>query len=250
MSLIKIFPSFEVIDGLSTEEKSWLIARDYGICNGWRVNFAVNQIGESFGVSGTSQDVSSDLDKQLLIRLRSLADVIVTSGKTARSEKYKSSKFAPIAIFTKSADLDAVPAIQGTQFFTPLVLVPASSRESIEDALIDVDVRVLDYTESAEGSWPSRIATLIRHEGLQSPILESGFSTLTQFIANGVVDEICLSVSDRSGVGLSARDASHQFLERLFGMVHEFILENLYSDGQTLFMRWVRNGVAARSLDG
>ncbi|MFM6939306.1 MAG: hypothetical protein ACKOUD_01605, partial [Rhodoluna sp.] len=66
MTLTELFPNFVAHPGMSAEEQSWLIARSYGICNGWRVNFAVNQTGESFGPHGSSDDVSSDLDRLLL----------------------------------------------------------------------------------------------------------------------------------------------------------------------------------------
>jgi riboflavin biosynthesis pyrimidine reductase len=147
LTLARLYPTVEFFDGLTSDEQSWVIAKEYGICNGWRVNFAIDSRGKSFGETGSSSDVSTDLDRQLLGKLRALSDVIVTSGKTARAEKYRSSKHAPIAIFTSSGDLDAVPAIQGTQYFTPIVLTPRSRKESVEEALSDVDVRVLTFED-------------------------------------------------------------------------------------------------------
>jgi riboflavin biosynthesis pyrimidine reductase len=181
----------------------------------------------------------------LLGKLRSQSDVIVTSGKTARIEKYRSSKHAPIAIFTTSGDLDSVPAIQGTQFFTPLVLTPTSQVERVENLLSDVDVRVLPLLQLDDAAaWPTAIGNEIRGAGFQSPILESGLSTLKSFIASGVIQEICLSVNHANGVALSARDLSHTNLSSLFGTDIDFKLANLFTDGHSTFSRWVRNGVA------
>lgn len=241
MTLIRIYPDFEVFEGLSEEDKSWLIARDFGICNGWRVNFAVDERGASFGSSGSSADVSSELDRLLLGKLRSLADIIVTSGKTARAEKYRSSKHAPIAIFSKSGHLDTVPAIQGTQYFTPLVLTPAPEVDRLEYELSDVDVRVLGYGQQSDSrAWPLQIADLMRHEGFQSPILESGLSTIREFIDSGVIDEICLTVSHATSSQISSREVTRANLGEIFGSTFDFELLNLFSDGNSTFTRWRR----------
>jgi riboflavin biosynthesis pyrimidine reductase len=238
-------PRFESFEGLSADEGSWLIAKEYGICNGWRVNFAIDQSGASFGLSGDSSDVSSKLDRLLLGKLRSLADVIVTSGETARRERYKSSKYAPIAIFSKTGHLDAVPAIQGAQFFTPLVLTPSSNLIEVENELDDVDVRLLPFAEgSSEQAWPQSVSALLRQEGFQSPILESGLSTLREFFEAGIVDEICLTVTQSKDQGLSARDLSPNQLKFLFGHVEDFSLRHLFVANGVSFSRWVRDGVA------
>jgi riboflavin biosynthesis pyrimidine reductase len=246
LTLARLYPTVEFYDGLTSDEQSWVIAKDYGICNGWRVNFAMDSSGNSFGITGSSSDVSNDLDRQLLGKLRALSDVIVTSGKTARAEKYRSSKHAPIAIFTSSGDLDAVPAIQGTQYFTPTVLTPQSRQASVEEALSDVDVRVLAFEDQGNsGKWPVAIEEIIRHEGYQSPILESGQSTLREFIENGIVSEICLSITNSASSAVSARDLSASNLENVFGSIEGFALRNLFTDGRTTFSRWALNGVAA-----
>lgn len=245
MTLIRLFPTLQKFEGLSRDDQSWIIAKEYGICNGWRVNFAIDAAGKSFGETGSSIDVATELDRLLLGKLRSLADVIVTSGQTARVEKYRSSKHAPIAIFTNTGDLDAVPAIQGTQYFTPLVLAPSSKTNEIESGLSDVDVQVLAYETSGEsGSWPSAIASVLHHEGFQSPILESGLSTLRQFIENNVVDEICLTVTYPSSIPISARNLSATNLEKNLGPIDGFKLTNLFSDGKATFSRWRRGSHA------
>jgi riboflavin biosynthesis pyrimidine reductase len=251
LTLIRVYPDFEVFEGLTPEDQSWIIAKDYGICNGWRLNFAVDAGGHFAGETNSSADVSTELDRLLLGKLRSLSDLIVTSGKTARLEKYRSSKHAPIAIFTTSGDLDDVPAIQGTQYFTPLVLTPNNRVEAVEQLLSDVDVRVIAFEASGtEDSWPIAIAQAVQGLGYQSPILESGPVTNRNFVSAGVIDEICLSVTHRKTAGVSARNLSTSFLNAVFGSTGDFKLAQLFTDGRTTFSRWVRNGVAAGSLPG
>ena len=246
MTLVRLFPTHQIFEGLSTDEQSWVIAKEYGICNGWRVNFAIDTSGSSFGETGKSADVSTELDRLLLAKLRSLADVIVTSGSTARAEKYRSSKYAPIAIFTTSGDLDSVPAIQGMQYFTPLLLTPSSQATKVAQALSDVDVSVLPFEASGtDEHWPSAVAAVLRREGYQSPILESGLSTLHEFLRDMVVDEICLSITQPKSGGVSARDLNFTKLSGVLGPLENFKLSDLYSDGKTTFSRW-RRGSSTR----
>lgn len=245
MTLIRLLPTFEKFEGLSSDDQSWIIARKYGICNGWRINLAIDASGNSFGDTGSSIDVSSELDRLLLGKLRSLADVIVTSGQTARVEKYRSSKHAPIAIFTKTGDLDAVPAIQGTQYFTPIVLTPSSNVAEVEVGLSDVDVRVLPFEQASDSaSWPTSVAAVLHHEGFQSPILESGPSTLREFLKDDLIDEICLSVSYQGSTSISARDLNIQNLEKILGRLEGFALANLFTDGKSTFSLWRRGSRA------
>ena len=251
MTLLRLVPSLERFDGLSADEQSWVIAREYGICNGWRLNFAVDAVGQFTGETNSSADVSTELDRLLLGKLRSLSDLIVTSGKTARLEKYRSSKHAPIAIFTTSGALDDVPAIQGTQYFTPLVLTPKSRVELVEQRLSDVDVRVIAFEAvDKANAWPQAIAGAVQGLGYQSPILESGPETNRDFVSAHVIDEICLSVTHPKKAGVSARNLSASSMENLFGSAEDFTLAQLFTDGKTTFSRWVRNGVAAGDLAG
>jgi riboflavin biosynthesis pyrimidine reductase len=247
LTLIRLFPTFEILEGLTKDEQSWVIAKEYGICNGWRVNFAIDTAGRSVGETGASVDVSTELDRLLLGKLRSLSDVIVTSGQTARAEKYRSSKHAPIAIFTSSGDLDDVPAIQGTHYFTPLVLAPVPRAKEVESRLADVDVRIIPFEHSSAASgWTKAVARALQRDGFQSPILESGLSTLNSFIATEVVDEICLSITSQTGSGLSARDFDLSYLNEIFDGFHGFFLTHLFTDGQAAFSRWRRGSNASQ----
>ena len=224
-----------------------MIAQDYGICNGWRVNFAIDSAGRSYGETGVSADVSTELDRLLLSKLRSLSDVIVTSGLTARTERYRSSKHAPIAIFTASGDLDDVPAIQGTQYFTPLILTPQSRAAELEVRLSDVDVLIIPFEHTnGERELSSVVSAAIHREGFQSPILESGLSTLRRFLQNNVVNEVCLSITNPHGTGVSARDLDPAYISALFGGFHGFELRQLFTDGKSTFSRWRRGSNASQ----
>jgi riboflavin biosynthesis pyrimidine reductase len=238
--LTRVLPALEVLPRMTDEEQSWVIAQQFGICAGWRLNFAVNQAGEAFGQDGTSGGVSNGLDRLVMGKLRSQSDLIVTSGATARAERYKSSKHARIAIITRTGDLDSVPAVQGSQFFTPLIITNAENFDSVEKALNDVDVEVVSYGEATSMLDPLKIVELVAGSGYQSPILESGASLSREFIHAGVVKEVCLTISKTAKEAFSARSVSPSMLRALFGSDANFGLVDMLVTNENIFTRWIR----------
>ncbi len=98
------------------------LQNQFGSWNGWLCSFAIDADGGTVGEAGSSSDLSSPFDLELLKSLRSQADCIVTTGKTARAENYKASKFAPIAFLTHSPDsLKGIPAFENPGDFENIV---------------------------------------------------------------------------------------------------------------------------------
>lgn len=237
MTLTSLLSNTEVFANSTPDEKSWVIAKAFGICVGWRMNFVVNIDGNFADQSGSSDGIASQLDRLLLGKLRSQADVIVTTGKTARIERYRSSKHAPIAILTRSADLDDVPAIQGQQFFTPMVLVPEGLESLSEANLSDVDVEILTFR--AVANWPLEVSSVLHHKGFQSPIFEGGRSVAHEFITNHVIREICLTVTKKPSQQFSAHQVSADFVRELFEIESKLGLVDLFVDEDSIFTRWL-----------
>lgn len=95
---------------------------------GIRANFVTNQNGEFVGATGSSRDLSNPADLELLKRLRALADVVITDAATARKERYRPSKLAPISVWSKSGD------------FTGLVSADGFSLHQIDDPIAELEV--------------------------------------------------------------------------------------------------------------
>lgn len=80
--------------------------------SGWLATIVSNEEGLIVGQDGNSKGIGNQIDLQMLMALRSKADVICTTGKTARAESYKASRFAPLAFLTKSREsLSELPAV-------------------------------------------------------------------------------------------------------------------------------------------
>ena len=92
---------------------------------GWLATLVLSEEGHFVGNDGSSKEISNHLDLQLLLALRSKADVICTTGKTARAEAYKASRFAPLAFITAAREsLDSVPAVQFPGGFPNIFITP------------------------------------------------------------------------------------------------------------------------------
>ena len=63
-------------------------------------SFVVGAQGEVANPDGGSSGIGNSTDKKLLGALRSNAEIVLTSGRTARLERYKMPRTADLAIFT------------------------------------------------------------------------------------------------------------------------------------------------------
>ncbi len=240
MNLTQLLPEFRVFERLTPEQQSWQIAQSYGVKNGFRLNFVVNSEFQFLDETLTSNEISSGLDRLLLGKLRSQADLIVTTGETARREHYKSSKHAPIAIITRTGDLDSVPAVQGTQYATPLIVFPSSCSEQVEANLEDVDVRFVAYEDGLdEVAGVKAIIAALSRLGFQSPILETGPTTSDLFIRAGAVSEICLTITRPAGIAADAGLLGQHVVQRIFASATNFRLETVFVTDGEIFSRWV-----------
>lgn len=107
---------------------------------GWLASLVVDSNGNTVGSDGTSKTVGNQTDLQLLIALRSKTSLIVTTGKTARSEQYKASRFAPIAFITRDqGSLASIPAVASPGNFEKIFL---KSSKPLPDAFSDFDSEV------------------------------------------------------------------------------------------------------------
>ena len=138
--------------------------------NGWLGTLVLNADGGTVGEDGTSKPLSNHLDLQLLLTLRSKSDVIVTTGKTARLENYRASRFAPLVILSRnSQNVSEVPA------------------------LLDKGTPTLVLSEFPDSSLFNDVERKLRNDGSKSFLFEGGVSSLRNLVSQ--VGEILLVTS-------------------------------------------------------
>ena len=84
----------------------------FGSWTGIRLSLVIDKTGRPVGADGTSDSISNPEDRVEFLAQRALADVIVTSSKTALAEGYKASKYAPIQIWTRNPDFSSAGMAQ------------------------------------------------------------------------------------------------------------------------------------------
>lgn len=72
--------------------------------NGWLATYVVDSNGRHMDDNGSSAKLGNSGDLSLLMSLREKADVIVTTGATARAENYRPSRFAPITVISRKPE--------------------------------------------------------------------------------------------------------------------------------------------------
>ncbi|MBQ1083165.1 pyrimidine reductase family protein [Nocardiopsis sp. B62] len=171
-----------------------------------RANMVASADGGAIGPSGRSRDLSSDPDRRVMGLLRGLCDVVLVGAATARKEGYRPVRprevwdrlregrpsTPRIAVVSRSLELDAellttAPDDARTIVFT-VADAPAELREFVAE---HADLVVVDGVSVG----PEHIVNALAERGLYRVLTEGGPHLLAEFVAAGLLDELCLTVS-------------------------------------------------------
>ena len=175
------------------------------------VDGAVTVDGRSGGLSGTA-------DKLVFSVLRSLADVVVVGAGTARAERYRKAQpdelwpqlrggrpVPPIAVVTRRLDLDLDGRLFVGEGPRTIVLTTGQADESRRAAA----ARVADVDVAGAASVTATAAIgALAGRGYRRFLVEGGPSLLGQFAAEGLLHELCLTISPALEGGHSAGRAT------------------------------------------
>jgi riboflavin biosynthesis pyrimidine reductase len=200
-----------------------------------RANFVVSTDGATT-VGGVSSGLSSAADRDLFHMLRSLCDVVLVGATTARRENYGGARSyagrppPPVAVVSRSLDLDP-----GARLFTeatvrPWVLTVASAPADRRSALASV-ARVVEAGEHSV-DVPTAL-DLLCAEGLDHVLCEGGPHLLSDVVAAGALDDLCLSVAPVLAGGSGDRLLAGMPIVPPVPLRIEHVLE----DEGTLFLR-------------
>ena len=218
-----------------------------------RANF-ISSLDGAATADGRSGALGGAGDRAVFRLMRELADVVVVGAGTVRVETYSGAQLGvaerqrrcargqhevpPIAIVTRSADLDhGLPVFTQTEV-PPLLL---TTREAAADAraryagLAEVyDCSAADTGDVDLGAALRTLAAL----GLIRVLAEGGPSLLGTFIADGLLDELCLTIAPMLVGGVARRVVSGP------GQVHTKMRRThvLTDDDGYLYTRYVKGG--------
>ncbi|MGW1107779.1 pyrimidine reductase family protein [Streptomyces sp. NPDC002540] len=200
---------------------------------------------------GRSQPISCESDMRIFGTLRGLADVVVAGAETVRLEGYRPARAreafaarraaagqgpAPaIAVVSGSLDLDFSLPLFVSPLVPTLVLTgsgaPASRIEEARSAGAEVVI-------AGEGARvdPARAVRELADRGLKRLLTEGGPRMLGQFVAVGVLDELCLTLSPM----LTAGDAQRIAGGPSVAVPERFTLTSMLEEAGFLFTRYRR----------
>ncbi|HRN29976.1 MAG TPA: dihydrofolate reductase family protein, partial [Terrimesophilobacter sp.] len=167
-----------------------------------RVNF-VSSVDGAATHNGLSGGLSGDADKRYFELLRRASDVVLVGAGTVRAEGYGPLRVSddsvrwrvanglpehPVfAIASRSLEVD--PAIVRKAPVRPILVTVADA--SVPSALAEADV-VVAGEGSVEGQ---RVVGALAERGLTTVLCEGGPHLFASLLADGVVDELCLTTS-------------------------------------------------------
>jgi riboflavin biosynthesis pyrimidine reductase len=200
---------------------------------------------------GRSEPISSDTDMRIFGTLRGLADVIVVGAQTVRQEGYRPARArdafagrreaagqgpaAVIAVVSASLQLDFTLPLFVEPLVPTLVLTGAAAPHDRVRTAEKAGAEVI-VAGDGPGVEPARAVRALAARGLVRMLTEGGPRLLGQFVAAGVLDELCLTVSPL----LTAGDA-----QRIAGgpgpdLPERFALASVLEEAGFLFTRYRR----------
>ena len=198
-------------------------------------NLVSNQAGEFTDGHGSSRGLSNQLDYQALVGYRSAANGILTTAKTARAEKYGRSKLAPLALASKSANFDGIPAVDeataGPVDSLVYLIVPSAEFRKTKKKYQQPWIRV---TKIGRGS-AFRLTLALSRINWRKTLVESGAHFTSWLVAKHALRYLSLTITNASPAESPLKQCQAA-LKRL-GVQGAVLEWAEFVDG-TLFTRW------------
>ncbi|HET6816118.1 MAG TPA: pyrimidine reductase family protein [Mycobacteriales bacterium] len=171
-----------------------------------RANFVSSADG-SVSLEGKSGTLGNAADRELFQLLRAMSDVVLVGAGTARVENYGGAREVdghtpPIAVVSRSLDLDPRARLFTDAKVPPIVLTCAAAPADRRTALADI----ADVVVAGEQDVDMRAALdALAARGLRHVECEGGPHLLGWLIAAGVLDELCLTLAPVIAGGSAGR---------------------------------------------
>jgi len=175
-----------------------------------RANMVASLDGAA-SLDGRSGGLSSEADEQVFAMLRALTDVILVGAGTARAERYGPVRpeseglrwawlrdgrtpSAPIAVVTRALDLDlASPLLAGAPASGKTIVITTEAAPAARRAAA---ARTAEVVVVGEAMIDMKAALdALAGRGYQRVLCEGGPHLLAQLAGEGLLDELCLTLS-------------------------------------------------------
>ncbi|MFE7126403.1 pyrimidine reductase family protein [Streptomyces sp. NPDC057617] len=200
---------------------------------------------------GLSQPISSAADMRIFGTLRGLADAVVVGAETVRLEEYRPARarqaFAARRAAAGQAPAPAIAVVSAglnLDFSLPLFTEPpvptllVTGAEAPADRIRAAEKAGVEVLIAGEGPGadPARTVRVLAERGFARLLTEGGPRLLGQFVAAGVLDELCLTLSPALTAGYAQRIAAGPGP----AVPERFVLVSLLEQDGFLFARYRR----------
>ncbi|MBS1693000.1 MAG: pyrimidine reductase family protein [Actinobacteria bacterium] len=203
---------------------------------------------------GLSGGLGGPGDRAVFALMRGAADVVIVGAATVRAENYAGAQLSvaqrqarqrrgqaevpPIAVVTRSADLDPDGRLFTLSAVAPLILTCTRSVADARHRLGGV-AEVIDASATDPGAVdPARVLAALAMRKLFRVLAEGGPHLMGLLIADGLLDELCLTIAPVLVGGAASRIATGA------GAVHTRMRRAhvLSDDDGYLYTRYIRHG--------
>lgn len=203
-----------------------------------RLGMIASADGKATGPDGSSRSLNGPEDLRILRTLRSVADVVLVGGNTARSERY-----ADIRLPRALSDARAALGMPETPDLAVVTYSGSIPQGLSPERTWIVTTQDSPAARSPEEPWRSRVITAgelsldpqllvdaLTHKGLGAVLCEGGPALAQLMLARAVVSDFCLTRSPELGGGDSPR---------VPGIPPDMTLKHRLEGGNFVMERWV-----------
>lgn len=178
------------VDVASPEARAWVASRYHRADAAYvRLNMITTPTGSAVGADGTSETITSRVDRLILGRIRADADAVVVGARTVRAEGYIVPTATRLVIATTTGDLDG--GRLGDAGDRVLLVSPGSRVAEVRRRAPGFDVVGID-TDDLD---PRAIVDALATRGIARLVCEGGPTLASAFVSAGAVDELCVTVA-------------------------------------------------------
>lgn len=164
-----------------------------------RINLVSTLDGRAAGDDGTSESLTTRLDRVILGVIRETAGTVLVGAQSVRTEGYRLPRHAQLAVLSASGDLSGHRLAPRDGAPPVLVLTTERRADAAHRGLDGIDHLVVPLPEHAGRIAVADALAALRDRGAAGIVCEGGPSLASQVLATGSVDELCLTTVPRLG---------------------------------------------------
>lgn len=195
MHLTRVIPRpIERIDAADDHGLAWLRAEyEPETERSVRLNMITSLTGSATGTDGTSDTLSSPVDRRILGVIRGWSDVVVVGAQSVRAERYVVPRRPRLAIVTRTGRLEGHQLAPDDDTARVFLVCAESDADTVRSNSDDLGIEVIAVP--GDDLDPSDVVAVFADRGWMRVVCEGGPTLASQFARAGVIDEFCVSVA-------------------------------------------------------